>query len=474
MSDARAAVGAIVRRVGRDEAGFAMPMAILIVAVTLAVATAAIFGSIEAETGTSRDYQSKDAFAAAEAGVNEALLRYNGTDSGSGTSWGTCLPSGTPGAPINATSWCPAQSGSLPDGSQYSWQIGFPQQTPGAPAPPHTASIVSTGTVQATGAANGAVRRVEVSASSAAAQTPFFDAGIIGLDFIGVDSNSGLTGDTATNGDVTLASNTTLCGNVEVGPGRNVLPVGRTPACGGTITQGVTSLPPVNEGDVATNNNNSNFFTVNPVVSGQKSRACFGGRNATGATDTSCKARELVISRGGGGTWVTLNGGNYSFCRLELQQGTGLYIANGATVTIYFDSPENCPQSSFSVPQMLMEQNTAISATGGTAVNLALLFVGSDSIQTQIVMASNTSAPVTCNQDFVIYAPRTAVELRSNSYFCGAVAGKSIHIDSNTTIRASNAAQQFPLPGWVEHYAVDGFQECGPIPTGSTTPNAGC
>jgi type II secretory pathway pseudopilin PulG len=474
-------VRAAARRLACDERGFALPTTLLLVFAVFAVASVAVFGSLVAQSGTSRDFQTKDALAAAEAGVNDALLRYNGTTIAAGT-WGVCLPSGllqTSGT----NAWCPAQSGSLPDGSTYSWQVGFPQQQPGAPAPPHTLSIVAKGTtggVTTGGVTTGGVtRRVDVQASSAASQQPFLNAGIIGLNSVGLDSNARLTGTTATNGDVTLANtNDYLCGPVQVGPGRNILPQPNSqPTCpSGThspLTQGVTTAPTVNEGDIATNNNNANFFSVNPVVSGQTRRACFGGRNADGTTGT-CGPRELVLTNGGGGTWVTLNGGNYSLCTLILQQGTGLYIASGAKVTIYFDAPENCPGQTNGVTQMSLDANSGIQANGGTAPNVRLLFVGSDALSTKVVMSSNTTAQLTCNQDFVIYGPRTDIEMRSNSYFCGAVAGKTIHVDSNTQILTSNVAQQYTLPNWVDHYELNGYKECGPVPSGATTPDAGC
>jgi hypothetical protein len=455
----------------REDGGFTLPVVLLMVLAAFAVASAAVLASFSAQSGTIQDYQSKDAFATAEAGAHEAMLRYNATTV-SGDSWGQCLPSGTPISDGAGWSWCPTQQAQLPDGSTYTYRVGFPQQIPGAPLPAHTAQIISQGST------NGVTRRIDMTIRSASSQTPFSSAGIVGLNSISLSSNDSLYGNSATNGDVTLAGNDQVCGNVQVGPGRNV--VGGPPTCttgSSTVTQGITSLPPVNQGDAPTNNQNGNFFSVNPVSPANKTaqrRVCFNGRNAAGETDTSCGARQLKLTNGASGVTLTLNGGNYSLCSLTLQSGTSIYVANGAKVTIYFDAPEACGYTS-AATQLSMSSNTSIQVNGGSAQNMRLLFVGSDTIPTTATMSSNTIQNVACNQDFVIYGPRTDIVFASNSYFCGAVAGKTVTSNSNTSVKTSNQATGYTLPGWVDHYAIDDFRECtGTMPTGTASPSSGC
>jgi hypothetical protein len=457
-----------------DDGGFTLPTVMLMVVAAFAVASAAVLASLSAQSGTTHDLRSKDALAAAEAGAHEGMLRYNATTV-TGDSWGQCLPSGTPVSDGAGWSWCPSQQSQLPDGSTYTYRVGFPQQVPGAPLPAHTAQVVSQGN------SGGVTRRVDMTIRSASSQTPFTGAGIVGLNSIGLSSNDSLYGNSATNGDVTLSTNDNLCGNTQVGPGRTV--IGGTPSCTGgtsTVTHGVTSLPPVNQGDAPSNNQNGNFFSVNPVSptsTNAKRRVCFNGKNAAGESDTSsstgCGVRELRLRNGSSGVSVTLNGGNYSLCKLTMESGTTLYVANGAKVTIYFDSPENCGFTS-ATTQLSMDSNTSVQVNGGTAQNMRMLFVGSDAIPTTATMSSNTTQNVTCNQDFIVYGPRTDIVFASNSYFCGAVAGKTISVSSNTSVKVSNTAAGYTLPGWVDHYAIDDFKECtGPMP-GGTAPSSGC
>jgi Tfp pilus assembly protein PilX len=223
-----------------QDGGFTLPVVLLMVLTAFAVASAAVLASFSAQNGTTRDFQSKDAFAAAEAGAHEGMLRYNATTV-TGDSWGQCLPSGTPVSDGAGWSWCPSQNGQLPDGSAYTYRVGFPQQVPGAPLPAHTAQIVSQGNT------DGVTRRIDMTVRSASSQTPFSSAGIVGLNAITLSTNDSLYGNSATNGDVTLAGNDQVCGNVQVGPGRNI--IGGPPTCttgSSAVTQGVTSLPPFN------------------------------------------------------------------------------------------------------------------------------------------------------------------------------------------------------------------------------------
>jgi hypothetical protein len=103
---------------------------------------------------------------------------------------------------------------------------------------------------------------------------------------------------------------------------------------------------------------------------------------------------------------------------------------------------------------------------------VAVLFVGSPSRLTNLLMSSNTQVAGTCVQNFVIYAPLTHVEMNSNSQYCGAVAGNSIHMDSNAEVFTDSLSQSFVLPGTAPHYVTSKFVECRA--TGASPPNSGC
>jgi hypothetical protein len=231
----------------------------------------------------------------------------------------------------------------------------------------------------------------------------------------------------------------------------------------------------VNQGDVRTNNSNARWyadgtwFPVDPMTP-HCTTTCWN----PAATTTSPTYRHLNITSSASRT-LTLGGGNYSICKLTLGSNSNLYVQNGADVRIYFDAPENCPGLPMvdgCYQQLEVSSNSRIAATGTGKV--ALLFVGSDARPTCANFSSNTDANQACEQDFVAYGPRTHMRFASNSSFCGSIAGKSVQVDSNSTLRASNSSDDFELPSSVAgHYGVEGFVECVATTT-ATAPNSGC
>ncbi len=189
--------------------------------------------------------------------------------------------------------------------------------------------------------------------------------------------------------------------------------------------------------------------------------------------------RQLTIDKPK--TTLTLTGHTYSFCRLSLKQNTALYIAAGTNVNIYFDSPESCDVPPGTLPaddpqygttQLILASNTRISANSGAPSNVAIYFVGSSSRPTQARMSSNTDANASCVQNFIIYGPRTHVEMNSNSTYCGALAAQSLHMNSNTRIQTDAESQNFVLPGTPPHYVTSRFVECSAAP--ASPPDSGC
>ena len=110
---------------------------------------------------------------------------------------------------------------------------------------------------------------------------------------------------------------------------------------------------------------------------------------------------------------------------------------------------------------MDMDSNTTITGNGTSdATDIALLFVGSETRSTSITLASNTLQNQACNQNFVVYAPRTDINFASNASYCGAIAGKTIALNSNAHVKTNNLAAGFQLPNAPSHYAIDRFVEC--------------
>jgi FPC/CPF motif-containing protein YcgG len=166
-----------------------------------------------------------------------------------------------------------------------------------------------------------------------------------------------------------------------------------------------------------------------------------------------------------------------------MSQNSTIYVAPGQQVRIFFDSPENCGLPAYnsttgtlqkSTAQMWLESNTRLTASSGdpSSLNVAIMFVGSPTIPTGAVMSSNSDSGAACVQNFVIYAPRTNIELNSNSTYCGAIAGKAIHLDQNAKFNTDTAVQSFVLPNTAPHFITTKYVDCST--TAVSPPNANC
>jgi Tfp pilus assembly protein PilX len=455
----------------RAEAGFAVPTVTLMLIAAMALAGVAVTASIGGQSGIVRDRDTKSALQLAEAGVEQVLYQFNsyGLVSSNGTS--ACAPVG--GGEPDSQGWCPEVSATI-NGEPVSYRVK-PTSTamPSGDIAWTKVEVVSVATLA------GVTRRIDVAASSSAGQNIFLDATVQSEDGIQVKSNAEIHAGTATNGTVYVGKNASQCGTTTVGVGEEPEIEGQystqieCTTVGGEPGEDEITLDPVLAGDTATNNNNARLFTQDHV-SGSKSRVCFDGHEGFGKADNSCGPRELLVESNSA---VTLGGNVYSFCKLTLESNSSLYIQPGMNVKIYFDSPEACGYAGDEEPVVQLEllSNARIAPVSGKSANVALLFVGSDEIATRAILNSNTSLedPLLCAQNFVVYGPRTDIELQSNTSFCGAMAGKTVTLLSNSQIWTSSGVKEFFLPLVAPHYVANRFVDCAAT-VGSAYPNEGC
>jgi type II secretory pathway pseudopilin PulG len=439
------------------EDGFAVPTVFLAILAAFGLASAAVVSSINAQRGTVRDQETKAALATAEAGIANAMLRYNRISSEDAA----CAPVGGTGA--GAGGWCPVEvSGDVDRGDFTYWVRPTPTELE----------------VVALGAVDGTVRRVNAVAASAQGSkqglNPFIDAGVIGLDGIHLNSNAHIKADVATNGNIGLDANSGLeCeGGAQVGKGKGI-----SPDNGGTITcdlvEGSVTLPPVNAGAVATENSNHRICNLDPLTPTKK-------------CDQSWFPAESRLSLNPG-TALTLGaaGGefNYFFCQITLNSNSYLYIAGGAKVKIYLGNEDDGCQSWQVQSPLNLNSNSHIEPTGTGAADLAILVSGPGEnapswLESRIAINSNTTL-FDCEQSFVLYAPDTYLTVNSNTTICGGVAMKGIIVNSNSALTVDNTGSDFELPETESQYflgyGTPEFVECTSVVPGPTeSPDSGC
>jgi hypothetical protein len=469
----------------RSEDGFALATVILMMLAGFAIASAAVYASVGTQHGSIRDEGSKLSVAAAESGVSAALTRYNSVPASNAQ---PCLSLSSGGAivaaPVGSNGWCPPVGPGASNGGTYSYQVK-PTYGVSTSSLPIALEVVSTGTV------NGVTSRVKVTADSASGSRIFCpdddgdetcDANeavtVQAANGIVMNANATLQAASATNGDISAASNAKICGLVSVGVGRRMLLTGSAryysdagcSTVASAYAQQPLSLPPINPGDSATSNDNQRI--TNAVAgSGSPSDLVSGNR---GNVSWSSSTRNLTISAN---TQLNLTGSKYSLCSLTLSSNTSLSVAANQNTAIFFDSPESCGLPSGRT-QLNMSSNSSISSSSGSPTNVAFYFVGSSTLQTFASFSSNTqlsSAAQSCASNFVIYAPRTDVTMNSNSTYCGALAARSLQMGSNARIVNDTNAGAFTLASNAAHFEPGDFIQCSAVlPAGSSNPTGGC
>jgi hypothetical protein len=430
-----------LRALFRSEDGMAVPTVMLLMVAAFALAMASVLGSMSTQRGSVRDQDSKTALAAADAGVNRALWRQNKMPPGDGF---FCA-----GNEAQSGSWCPVKTGTVGDAT-WSYQVSVPD-TGGL------IKIVSTGT------RDGVNRKVSMLTRKMLGTEVFGGERVMARNDITMNSDAHINVPVGTNGSYHLDSNAEICNNLRYGVGEGIDFDSNSRQCPGyTQTSGFREIPPLFKPGLATANDNWRFFTHDIRSS---------------SSDVTWNATTRTLSLNSDGT-LTLGGGNYFICRLVMDSNSRLYMASGAASRIYFDKPENCPslpndpENPSAKNQFWMSSNTEISSTGydpavGNFNLLGFYFFGSTSIPTTIRLNSNASV----TNELVVYAPESDIEMDSNSTYIGAIAGKSLYMDSNATI-TSDSGMPPPLIDIAPFYIKGRYVECATTVTG--TPDAGC
>lgn len=425
----------------------ALPTAMFAMIASFGMATAAVVASVDAQRGTHRDSDSKNAIAAADAGSGVALLRLNRFQSSLSAANPCVGPAGEAQTPVEG--WCPATPPESVGGATFSYQASAYQE--GTPL-----------SVVAVGASDGVSRRVEVGLVSLAGEEVFAEEGLIGQDKITVEGDADIRTNIGTNGEVEKKGNSaTICGNIRHGIGHSA----PDPDCDGDVTEGNRTLPPViPPEDIATNNSNCRLAVTcpdpNEVDTYSKKRS--STRPWDAATRTINIAQDATLTMGGGDYWV---------CRLDIQNGA-LIMAAGATVRIFFDTPENCGLSEGDV-QVKITGSGKIASTGynpdeGSFAVPGLYVMGSPDITTKVELSGESDGS---ESEMLLYAPYSDISIGGSATWTGMIAGKSLKVHGEPVLR-SNPGMDPPDIFFSGLWERTRYVECsGAI---ASPPNASC
>jgi len=475
----RARLESALRQLRHSERGIALPTALLVSIIALALAAVPIMASVSTDRSDSRDQASDAALAAADTGASMAVSRQ--------TQMAKLLSNSKPCVKLNgskleavaveANGWCPTMASTSVGNASYSYRVKPAYTTSGA-----AISVVSTGTT--TAGSGTAVRRVLVSASSASASRVIFGTeGVVGVNSVKM-TNGTIYGNVGSNGNIEWPSGDAhieSCAQTRVGS-----PSG---AFNKQSWQVYPNCPIVQENReypnvvVPATTSNSRMFTAGGDTYTYSSGALAGCGASSKQASWCPSSRVLYLTSD---ARVTLSGTSpYVFCQVHLDNDAHIIMPAGTQIQMIFDSPENCGLASGAIQFSLENGASLISqgyspSTGNYSVP-GLYFVGSTSKggsfrTTKIYMDGGTSA-----NNMIIYGPRTDIEIHNGASFGGAILGRTVFMDGGTKVQTEgtgsfNPDENLPVEGagGSATFARGSFVECSAKPTAETEPASGC
>jgi hypothetical protein len=408
----------------------ALPTALFAMIASFGMASVAVMSSVNAQHGTARDRDSKNAIAAADAGAGVALLRLNRFQKSLPTS--TCIgPAGEVQTPSGG--WCPATVPETVGGATFSYRVSAFQ-------PNTELSVV------AVGASGGVSRRVNVKLVYKSGKLVFSDEQLVGETGVELEGGPTLNTDIGTNGNVELTSekgqSSLLCGDVRRGIGKTAPTPNGPPSCPtqGEVTEGNQTLPPVVPPvNIATSNSNCRLAltcTKDPItgIAEVDTYVPNGGQKRTSTKPWDAAQRFINVPQGAS---LTLGGGDYWVCGLFVNGE--VIMASTSHVRIFFDTPEHCPGLDSSHTQINITSSAAIRSTGygtseGTFNVPGLYLMGSPTIPTTVTLTGSAGGL----NEVMIYAPYSNLEIGGNATWIGMFAGKTVRLHGNPRIKADS------------------------------------
>ena len=202
----------------------------------------------------------------------------------------------------------------------------------------------------------------------------------------------------------------------------------------------------------------------------------------TGNVTFNATTRVLAL---GNNSSVTLAGGVYNFCQLTLSNNSTVYIAPGATTTIFVDSPTDPnsgqvgsltnPPCAPGTGTFSMAQNAALNpGIGSVALNAQIYVYGNPGALPPSLGSNSVTLSNNSNSAYALYAPYSDVTLNpsNNSIFTGAIAGYTVTLGqaSHFTYEPdTNTLQAGSLGVFYRTY----WEQCPTLPS-TTDPRSGC
>lgn len=445
----------VAARISSDESGVAMVVAIGTLMILLTLTAFVAQGSLQLSRDSNTDRNAKRAFQAADAGLQVATYRLNKL----APLDGQCIAN----APILANG-CTA-SGSLGNGASWTYHMtrvltfsdgaacaGFPISYD----PNSSALSLAPRCITSTGTVNGVTRRVQARVVLFKGQPIFPLGGIICLQACSagnaVTVHNGAIG---ANGSVSVGNSSSVSNGFQLAKGATLSQGNSTnPVTYRTNDEGPWVLTSVDIGNTATVNNNGNWTF------------------SSGATYTwNATTRRIDMSKG----TLTLKGGVYNFCSIDIGNNATVAVAQGAKAVIYFDSPSR-PGSGCAAGTGYLDANNNfdnpnVNPDGSPQTEALQIYVyGSDPAANKPAVAFNNSSALNA----VIHAPNATVAFKNSAVVYGALNANKVNaVNSLDFTWGGQGVASLRTNATVSLFQRTAWRQCASKPT-TSDPSSGC
>jgi hypothetical protein len=284
-------------------------------------------------------------------------------------------------------------------------------------------------------------------------------------------ARAGSTTDTVhvrTNGDIILKNSAQICGNATPGPGKTVsMEQPNQNICPGFSTAPApTPLPPETfydygpEHDAAWITNDNSRLGCTPA--GPAKDVC----TQPNGIEWKPQERELIV---GNNATLTLSGNVYSLCRLNLKNGSRVYIAPrpaNTPIRFYFNSPDKCGGQTENI---MIENGWGITNNNTEPTSMQFFVRGSTTTTTKVNIKNNAQGAAAT--PMLIHAPNSEILLENNAGLFGTLVGKTVHLKNSALLASDPNADDNNLSAALV-YQPTGHRECSPVASGA--PDSGC
>ncbi|HEX8122603.1 MAG TPA: hypothetical protein VF549_15190 [Solirubrobacteraceae bacterium] len=443
----------------RRQEGIALPVAIGTMTITMGLAAATFAVVIEGSHSSVRDRDSKAALAAAEAGLQMAILKTTDLKPLAGqcvTNSLVAVGSDSNDGSTTAPTECPRYKASIGNGASYTYVVATTTSGTCPTVPGFVATAGKDRCITVTGEANGVKRRIQVRFYFNPPFIPWGNAGLVSDKDVDFGNNAEIRSPVGTNGNVYASNNTQIIGPLLLPPNSKAYFDNGAGSTEGIKTPRVGKwiFPEIDWSDPRANNENS-WLTANNVP----------GWDAAKQSLTLYNTQQ-----------ITLPGGTYHLCALTSANSNWLNVPNGQVVRLFIDSPRDpasgCSATTPNAGRMVITNSAMVNATDDkNPAELEIYAYGTTADASEVAPDIDINNGV----EFygTIWAPHSTISVKNNEGIAGGFTGGAIDLKNNGGFFYDPRVANKALPGTASARNLSWF-ECKRDPTVATDPESGC